>query len=111
MKSLLLLLLLGIGFPSADQTDQVKHGKRFKGGRPMYSSITVDLNNDSTYYLSAWMHPVYSRNDTGTWFRTKKDQIILNSTVKTCLNPCWDTCKADYHFIHQKRGFRTVYLG
>lgn len=92
-----ILILLLVGFTNEND----KHGKRFEGGRLMYSSIRIDLNDDSTYYLSEWMHPTYFRRDTGTWtYRNKK--LILNSISKTCLIPCRDPNAISYRFENQK---------
>ncbi|TNE79756.1 MAG: hypothetical protein EP332_09915 [Bacteroidetes bacterium] len=96
--SKLSFVLIILGFTYANSN----HGKRYQGGRTMYSSISIDLNDDNTYYLSSWMHPARYRKDTGTWERINAHRIKLNSTVKTCFTPERGSSEKYYYLENQK---------
>lgn len=97
-----IIILFFIGSTLGFAISKDKHGKLYEGGRVMYSSISIYLNDDSTYYTSEWMHPAVFRKDTGTWSHSNGNSIILNSKSKTCRTPCRDSSWMDYRFVNQK---------
>jgi hypothetical protein len=63
------------------KTDK-KQFDEYRGGRFGYSSVTIKLYNDSTYYYSEWNHTGRSIKDNGKWGKIN-DHYYLNSTSKT----------------------------
>lgn len=40
---------------------------KYRGGRIMYSSLTLNLYTDSTYTMTEWIHTGYSSKETGRY--------------------------------------------
>jgi hypothetical protein len=77
---LLLFLTLTIILCSAKTEKKLFH--EYQGGFFGYSSTTLKLYIDSTYYFSEWNHTGRSIKDIGKWGKTN-NHYYLNSNTKT----------------------------